>query len=90
MPLYDYKCQECGTEKEVQHSMSEIGKIEIQCDACAGQMKKLLSAPTLIGFDSVGRSISKKDKISAGKDVIAKPTSDKKETPKAATKKKAA
>ena len=90
MPLYDYKCQECGTEKEVQHSMSEIGKIKIQCDACGQPMKKLLSAPTLIGFDSVGRSMSKKEKSSASKDVVAKPTSDKKEAPKATTKKKAA
>ena len=27
MPLYDYKCTACGSEREVQHSMSEIGKI---------------------------------------------------------------
>jgi putative FmdB family regulatory protein len=75
MPLYDYKCTECGKEREVQHSMSEIGKIEIKCEACAQPMKKLLSAPTLLGFDNVGRSISKKDK------------KDKKEAPKKETSK---
>ena len=64
MPLYDYGCPSCGEEKEVQHLMSEIGKINVACDACGSQMKKLLSAPTLIGFDDVGRSISKKDKAS--------------------------
>ena len=42
--------------------MSEIGKIDIICDSCGSKMKKQLSAPTLIGFDDVGRSISKKDK----------------------------
>ena len=62
MPLYDYACPSCETEKEVHHSMSEIGKIEVICDSCGTQMKKMLSAPTLIGFDNVGRSIGKKDK----------------------------
>jgi putative FmdB family regulatory protein len=67
MPLYDYKCPACGAEKEVQHSMSEIGKIEVACANCGKQMKKMLSAPTLIGFDDVGRSISKNDKASSEK-----------------------
>lgn len=61
MPLYDYGCPSCGQEREVQHSMSEIGNIEVLCDSCGKKMKKLLSAPTLIGFDNVGRSVSKKD-----------------------------
>ena len=62
MPLYDYGCPSCNHEQEVQHSMSEIGKIEVICDNCGAKMRKQLSAPTLIGFDDVGRSISKKDK----------------------------
>ena len=37
-------------------------KIEVICDSCGTQMKKMLSAPTLIGFDDLGRSIAKKDK----------------------------
>lgn len=67
MPLYDYKCQKCEIEKEVQHTMSEIGEIVIPCDVCDEPMKKQLSAPTLIGFDDVGRSISKKEKNSTNK-----------------------
>lgn len=62
MPLYDYGCPSCKQKKEVQHSMSEIGKIKVICDECGTQMTKQLSMPTLIGFDDVGRSISKKDK----------------------------
>lgn len=77
MPLYDYKCTGCGTEREVQHAMSEIGKIELQCETCAEPMKKLLSAPTLLGFDNVGRSISKKDKKDAPKKAAPKTTSKK-------------
>ena len=67
MPLYDYGCPSCGTKKEVQHSMSEIGKIEVDCEKCGTRMNKMLSAPTLIGFDDVGRSISKKDKTNISK-----------------------
>jgi putative FmdB family regulatory protein len=62
MPLYDYECPACSTVKEVQHSVSEIGKIEILCDDCNTQMKKMLSLPALIGFDSVGRSRGRRDK----------------------------
>ena len=36
--------------------MSEVGIIEILCDACGQTMKKKLSMPSLIGFDDVGRS----------------------------------
>lgn len=74
MPLYDYGCPSCGTDREVQHSMNEIGKIEVMCDACGNQMKKLLSAPTLLGFDDVGRSISKSDKANNSKKETSKPS----------------
>jgi putative FmdB family regulatory protein len=63
MPLYDYSCPVCDEQREVQHSMNEIGKIEVFCTNCGEKMKKQLSMPTLIGFDDVGRSISKKDKV---------------------------
>ena len=62
MPLYDYECPACGNEKEVQHSMSEIGRINVLCETCGEKMKKRLSVPSLVGFDEVGRSIGKKDK----------------------------
>lgn len=72
MPLYDYGCPSCDEEKEVQHSMSEIGKFIVTCNSCGTQMKKLLSAPSLIGFDDVGRSISKKDKAGNSKKEVTK------------------
>ena len=73
MPLYDYKCPSCGTEKEVRHAINEIGKIEILCDNCQSVMKKQLSVPSLIGFDEVGRS-----KRSKEKEITEKPSSEKK------------
>jgi len=62
MPLYDYECPACKHQKEVKHAMSEIGSFVVICENCGVQMKKQLSAPTLIGFDNVGRSVSKKEK----------------------------
>ena len=80
MPLYDYECSKCTAVKEVQHSVSEIGKIEILCDDCKKPMKKMLSLPALIGFDSVGRSRSKKDKEGSPKSESPKSESPKKES----------
>lgn len=82
MPLYDYECSACGTIKEVQHSVSEIGNIEILCDDCNTQMKKMLSLPALIGFDSVGRSRSRKDKEGSPKSESPKSESPKSESSK--------
>jgi putative FmdB family regulatory protein len=81
MPLYDYECPACGAVKEVSHSVAEIGKIRVECDACSEPMRKLLSVPTLIGFDSVGRSIGRKEKESAGETKQTAGADAKKETP---------
>lgn len=62
MPVYDYGCPSCGTQKEVTHSIGEIGKIQVSCEKCGTGMTKQLSMPALIGFDNVGRSVSKKEK----------------------------
>ena len=82
MPLYDYGCPTCRAEREVQHSISEIGKIEVVCPECGTQMKKMLSVPTLIGFDDVGRSISKKDKAGSYKSENASKTTSTKNSSK--------
>jgi putative FmdB family regulatory protein len=88
MPLYDYGCPECGTEKEVQHTVSEIGKIEVLCDLCRKPMKKLLSIPALIGFDNIGRSGRKKDnEVAPTKDTGKKAESPNKIPTKADAKK---
>jgi putative FmdB family regulatory protein len=71
MPLYDYGCPSCNNQKEVQHSMSEIGKIVVICNSCGSVMKKQLSAPTLVGFDNIGRSVSKKDQEAGTKKEVS-------------------
>jgi putative FmdB family regulatory protein len=88
MPVYDYECPTCSDVKEVSHSVSEIGKIEVLCEQCREPMKKLLSLPTLIGFDNVGRSIGKKEKEQASKtESSATSTAKKENTAKPAAKK---
>jgi putative FmdB family regulatory protein len=88
MPLYDYECSTCGKVKEVQHSVSEIGNIEVLCDDCNSEMKKMPSLPALIGFDSVGRSRSRKDKEESSTSGSPKSESPKKESTSKTTSKK--
>lgn len=43
MPFYEYRCPQCGFEKEVLHGISS--KPELPCDACGeAQLEKLISA----------------------------------------------
>jgi len=45
MPLYDYRCTECGREVEVRHGIHGTGP-EI-CETCGGVMRKALSSPAV-------------------------------------------
>lgn len=53
MPTYDYSC-ECGKTKEVLKPISQYDSIEV-CE-CGKEMVKGLSAPTIIGMNSLGQS----------------------------------
>lgn len=71
MPLYDYRCTECGSETEVMHAIDGAGPAT--CDVCGGPMRKALSAPA-IHFRGSGwakkdaRTASKASTSSASKD----------------------
>lgn len=69
MPLYDYRCKECGNEIEVMHGIDGVGPNT--CEVCGGVMKKALSTPA-IHFK--GSGWAKKDYQAATK---AKAKSDK-------------
>jgi putative FmdB family regulatory protein len=45
MPLYDYRCTECGREVEVMHGIHGSGPE--RCEACGGAMRKALSPPAI-------------------------------------------
>jgi putative FmdB family regulatory protein len=45
MPLYDYRCTECGREVEVMHGINDSGPAT--CQHCGGAMRKALSPPAI-------------------------------------------
>lgn len=46
MPTYDYQCQACETQFTVNHKISEPAP---KCPTCGGEVRKLLSAPAVMG-----------------------------------------
>jgi putative FmdB family regulatory protein len=40
MPIYRYKCKDCGEEFTVMHSMSE--KPDMQCEECGAEAEKII------------------------------------------------
>ncbi|MDY6896099.1 MAG: zinc ribbon domain-containing protein, partial [Thermotogota bacterium] len=40
MPLYKYKCKNCGYEFTVLHSMSETP--EVKCELCGSETEKMI------------------------------------------------
>lgn len=47
MPIYSYKCQECGTF-DVTQRMTEPALTE--CHTCGNPVKKVFNAPAITGF----------------------------------------
>jgi putative FmdB family regulatory protein len=45
MPLYEYECQSCGKRTEVLQRFADAPLTV--CEACGGELKKLLSAPAV-------------------------------------------
>lgn len=60
MPIYDYRCGDCGRVVEVIHAIGAEGPS--RCEVCGGAMRKALSAPA-IHFK--GSGWAKKDAQSA-------------------------
>ncbi len=71
MPLYEYRCRDCGHEFEIQQSMSDDALTV--CPSCGGDLRKVFS-PVGIAFkgsgfyknDSGSRSSSSKSESSKG------------------------
>ena len=59
MPIYEYRCNKCGTVSEILTGVSREDP-SIQCDACgSNNVKKLISASNF----TVGASSSKKQEF---------------------------
>ncbi len=53
MPIYDYKCSDCGTTYDIFHKVREVEE-DIVCPSCYSQKHvRLISAPS---FSMHGRS----------------------------------
>lgn len=46
MPIYEYKCEQCGREHEVMQKMTE--KPLTICQSCGGRLKKLISNTSFV------------------------------------------
>jgi putative FmdB family regulatory protein len=81
MPIYEYECASCGRRVEVIHGIHSPGPTT--CDACGGQLRKVLSAPAIV---FKGSGWAKKDARSSAPakttgstdsgDAAAKPSGD--------------
>jgi len=77
MPLYEYKCSECGFIFEVLQKVNE--QPQNKCPKCGGSVKKVISAPTL-QFKGSGWYITdyaQKEKQETKPETEAKPKKDK-------------
>lgn len=80
MPLYDYRCQSCGKEFEVQQRMTEDSLSK--CIYCEGPVQRLISAAGIV-FKGSGFHITDyrpKAKSEAPSPSPSSPKTDKKET----------
>ena len=62
MPLYDYKCKDCGKVTEVRHGFNESHADP--CPACGGTMQRVFSAAPIV-FKGSGYYITDSRKGSA-------------------------
>jgi len=52
MPLYDYRCQDCGHTFESRHGMSEPALTS--CPVCPGHVQRLISKNVMVSFKGAG------------------------------------
>lgn len=52
MPLYDYRCDDCGHTFETRQGMSE--PVLTACPVCPGQVKRLISKNVMVSFKGSG------------------------------------
>ena len=80
MPLYDYKCKECGKVTEVRHGFNESHADP--CPACGGTMQRVFSAAPIV-FKGSGYYVT--DSRKSGASETANPASEPAKAAPAAT-----
>jgi putative FmdB family regulatory protein len=77
MPLYDYKCKDCGKVTEVRHGFNDSHADP--CPACGGTMQRVFSAAPIV-FKGSGYYITDSRK-SGPAEAAANPASEPAKTP---------
>lgn len=54
MPVYDFRCADCGSQREVRAPIDQAGSLTLVCVGCGGAMTKALSASVAIITGSAG------------------------------------
>ena len=86
MPLYEYKCKQCGHRFEKIQSFSAVD--EKECPVCHGEVEKLISTPARPQFKGSGfytTDYAAKPAPSSGGDSSSSASSDKASAPAAKT-----
>ena len=52
MPMYDYRCTDCGKTYDVYHKTREIGE-DVVCPACGSTKHKRLMSAAMVSVGSV-------------------------------------
>lgn len=65
MPIYDYRCPNCGQQREMLQSMSAQPP---ECSTCSGEMERWIStAPAVHGLAVQGRELAARSIPQCGK-----------------------
>ena len=79
MPIYEYKCQQCGSLIEI---LKKINAAPVKiCSLCGGELKKQVSSPA-IQFKGSGWYITDYAQKGANRSATSEENSTKKEKPK--------
>ena len=75
MPIYDYRCSNCGHRAEILHGVHD--ETAHVCPECGGQMRKAITAPAVVfkgsGWAKVDRRSSSHRKSAVGDGETATP-----------------
>jgi putative FmdB family regulatory protein len=41
MPMYDFRCCDCGAERELLVALADANAMELVCTGCGGEMRKI-------------------------------------------------
>lgn len=74
MPLYDYRCAQCGKISEIRHGFDDVHREP--CAACGGTLNRVFN-PAPILFKGSGFYVTDSRPASGGGDKAPEKTSDK-------------